>query len=93
MGLVIVVVVVMVVVMVMDLMVMALMGMRSKRRPTMITMTVVNSSVLIPQLPVVERHLARDENVAVMVEDVRVTGIHLVDGKVAPSQREWSLRQ
>jgi len=43
-------------------------------------------------LPVVERHLARDENFAILLEDVLIIGVHLVDGDVAPSQREWSLR-
>jgi len=45
-----------------------------------------------PPLPVVERHLARDENFAILLEDILIIGIHLVDHSDGPYPREWSLR-
>jgi len=41
---------------------------------------------------VVERHLARDENFAILLDDVLVIGVHMVNGNI-PSQRDWDLRQ
>jgi len=45
-----------------------------------------------PALPVVERHLARDENFAILLEDILIIGIHLIDGTVGSSERDWALR-
>jgi len=45
-----------------------------------------------PSLPVVERHLARDENFAILLEDILIIGIHLIDHPDGPLPREWSLR-
>ena len=37
----------------------------------------------------VERYLAQDENIVILLEDVLSIGVHLVDEDVATSQTEW----
>jgi len=51
-----------------------------------------NENTPLPSSAMVERHLARDENFAILLDDVLIIGVHLVNGKV-PSQRQWDLRE